>query len=327
MTTLDEHRIERMRSVVMDAVDADVLRRGRRARVVVRTGAALCAVAIVAGVGAQFVGRHDGPAQSTASAVDRSSPSVRASPSKRTAALGSVDLHGAHPAATYGAEQSEDAFSNGRSVITTGSAHLLTTTPLNTSEKFMSWVQSHDGRIDGQSDTGVGRKARVTLTVRVPNAQSAIARLRTLGKLDQVTTSADDVTTQVTDLSARIKETRISITRLEAILAQTSSVSDVLTAESALTTRQQQLESMVEQQKNLSNRVALATITVSFSAAPPAQTVIHHPGWFHRALHKFDSSANAVLDTILYVVPWLAFAGVLLLLWAGAARLARRRRS
>lgn len=311
MTILDEHRVERMRAVVMDAVDADVRRRGRRTRVVIRGGAALCALVVVAGVGAHF----------TTGGGTTTFQHGRASAGDSAAAVGGAV--GPVPAARLASIPGN----TGRSIVTTGSAHVITATPLKTADAFIAWVDSRSGRVAGQSDHGIGSKARVTLTVRVPDAESAIARLRALGSVRQVDTNADDVTTRATDLDARIKETRISIRRLEAILSRTSSVRDVLIAERALTTRQQQLESMVEQRKTLSDQIALATLDVTFTAKTGATT--HSPGWFHRVfssgLHKFGSGAGAALGVVGFLFPWLVLAGIIALLWAAVVRLTRRR--
>jgi hypothetical protein len=286
-------------------------------RIVVRAVAAFCAVAVVGGVAALLTSGHDKPAGSTAgsagSAVAPGAPNAHA-------------WRGGKPSA--GTPEALGSASVGRIIITTGSAHLVTNTPLNAADDFISWVSSNGGYVAGQTDTGTGRTASVTLTVRVPDQEAAITRLRALGTLDQVHTNAEDVTTQATDLDARIKEARISIARLEAILARTTSVRDVLTAESALTSRQQQLETMVLQRSRLSNQVSLATLTVAITATPPAAVVAHRANWFHRAvtgsLHAFGVGIRAVLTVIAYLLPWLVLAGLLALGWGAAARLRRR---
>lgn len=320
MSTLDAPRIERMRSAVMYAVDEDVRRRGRRTRLVVRTGAALCALAVVAGVGAQLVGGHDNQAGTASSSAGSAAGSAGSAPAAVPAP---------RPAAGTSAGTSGQSSGTGRSIVTTGSAHLVTTTPLSTADDFSSWVSGDGGYVAGQTDTGTGSTARLTLTVRVPDEQSAITRLRALGTVDQVHTDAEDVTTQETDLDARIREARISIARLEAILSHTASVRDVLTAENALTSRQQQLESMVLQRSKLRNQVSLATLTVTFEGKPPAAVVAHRASWFHRAvtgsLHAFGVGVRAVITIIAFLLPWLVLAGLIALGWGAMVRLRQRR--
>lgn len=320
MTSLDAPRIARMRSVVMRAVDDDVRRRGRRTRLVVRTGAALAALVVVTGVGSQLVGGHGSAGNtsaSTGSAVVNGPAAGPAAPARPARGVTSPPTSGS---ATSG--------STGRSIVSTGSAHLVTGTPLGTADEFSSWVSSNGGYVAGQTDTGTGGTARLTLTVRVPDQESAIARLRALGTVDQVHTNAEDVTTQATDLDARIKEARISIARLEAILSHTTSVRDVLTAESALTSRQQQLESMVLQRGKLRNEVSLATLTVTFEPSPPAAVVAHPANWLHRAftgsLHAFGLGIRGVLTAVAFLLPWLVLAGLIALGWAAVVRRGRR---
>lgn len=325
MTSLDAPRIARMRSVVMRAVDDDVRRRGRRTRLVVRTGAALATLVVVTGVGSQLVGEHGtagNTSASTGSAVVNGPAAGPAAPARPARGVTSPPTSGS---ATSGSATSG---STGRSIVSTGSAHLVTSTPLSTADEFSSWVSSNGGYVAGQTDTGTGGTARLTLTVRVPDQESAIARLRALGTVDQVHTNAEDVTTQATDLDARIKEARISIARLEAILSHTTSVRDVLTAESALTSRQQQLESMVLQRGKLRNEVSLATLTVTFEPSPPAAVVAHPANWLHRAvtgsLHAFGLGIRGVLTAVAFLLPWLVLAGLIALGWVAVAR--RRRR-
>lgn len=288
-----------------------------RTRIVVSVGAALCALAVVAGVAPHLTSGHDTPANSAAT----SGGSAAAS-----SALNAGAPSGAKPYAGAGAALR--SATTGRSIITTGSAHVATNTPLNTADDFITWVSSNGGYVAGQTDTGTGSRAIMTLTVRVPDQESAITRLRALGTVDQVNTNAEDVTTQATDLDARIKEAKISITRLEAILARTTTVRDVLTAESALTSRQQQLEAMVLQRSNLSNQVSLATLTVTFTAMPPAAVVVHRASWFHRAvvgsLRTFGVGIRAVITVIAFLLPWLVLAGLIALGWGAVTRLRTR---
>jgi hypothetical protein len=333
VTTLDDRRIQRMRSAVMDVVDADIRRRGRRARIAVRTGVAACAVAVVAGLGTLIATTGGGSPSTAGGATSTTTDSNVAG-----AASGPARVHvpGARPQTSSGSDPAHSGSSasgsttgsSGRDIISTGSARVVTATPLDTADDFISWVESNQGYVAGQSDSGVGATANLTLTVRVPDQEAAITRLRALGRVEQVQTNAQDVTTQTTDLDARIQEARISISRLETILSRTTSVRDVLTAENALTQRQQQLESMVLQRQRLGNQVALATLTVTFSGKPPAAPVAHRSGWFHRTVsrsaHAFGAGAKAVFAVIVFILPWAVVVGLVLLVWRLGARLTRR---
>ncbi|MCR4514977.1 hypothetical protein, partial [Aeromicrobium sp. 50.2.37] len=57
---LGDERVGRMRQGVMDQVDADVARRGRRARRVLGGAAAACVVVVVGGLGTSLLVAPDG---------------------------------------------------------------------------------------------------------------------------------------------------------------------------------------------------------------------------------------------------------------------------
>jgi hypothetical protein len=337
VTALDDRRIARMRTAVMEAVEEDIATRGRRARIATRVVAGLCVLAVVAGLGSLLVGGHGSSSTSSTASVPSGLQHRAPVGGEDSAVRGGVTsgaAAGAAPSATSapGAVSGAKSGTSGRSVIATGTAQVLASAPLTASDTFIGWVDRHGGRIDGETDTGSGRTAHVTLDVRVPDATAAISQLRDLGTVKQVRTSADDVTTQATDLDARIKEARVSIRRLEAIVTRTATLGDLLRAENALTSRQQQLESMVEQRRRLSDQVALATLRVSFAAkAHHAVVVRHREGWFHRtwrrSLHAFGVAVRAIVAIVAFLLPWAVLAALIALVWAGVARLARRRAS
>jgi hypothetical protein len=142
----------------------------------------------------------------------------------------------------------------------------------------------------------------------------ALARLATYGDVGTVDLQNDDVTAQGQDLDARIKALEISIDRLEKILAAADSSNEVVTAEGALTERQEQLESLQAQRKSLTDQVELSTLHVELIQKGSASSV--SPGGFEGGLTK---GWDALVDTVNGIValagvllPWL---GVLVVVW------------
>ena len=313
MTTpdLDERRIDAMRSSIMHSVDADVARRGRRVRRGLGGLAAACFVVVIGGVGfSQLVNTNGGPSDSAGS-----SAAMAPEASGDSALADSADKKSAPEVAS-------------REVITTGSVDVTVGDPRDVAKRFAAWVESRSGRVDGRTESkdGDGRTS-ASLTVRVPSNQmsKALAHLATYGDVGTIDVQNEDVTAQGQDLDARIKALEISIDRLERILAKAGSGAEVVRAENALTQRQEQLESLQAQRKDLTDQVALSTLNVELIQKGSASTV--SPGGFQGGLTK---GWNALVDTVNAIVsltgvllPWLALALVVWILWRVARRVSR----
>ena len=318
MTTpeLDERRIDAMRSSIMNSVDADVTRRGRRARRGMGVLAAACFVVVIGGVGFSQLINPNGGGSDSAGAGRTATEEGAAGDSALLE--GSAD----DEAAPETARQDE------REVITTGSVDVTVDDPRDVAERFTAWVEAASGRVDGriESKDGEGRTS-ASLTVRVPSSQmsKALAELATYGDVGTVDVQNEDVTAQGRDLDARIKALEISIDRLEKILAGADSSAEVVRAEGALTQRQEQLESLQAQRKALTDQVTLSTLHVELIQQGSASSV--SPGGFQGGLTK---GWNALVDTVNGIValagvlaPWLAVALVVWVLWRVVRRVSR----
>ncbi|MDF2732421.1 MAG: hypothetical protein K0S92_1053 [Desertimonas sp.] len=315
MTTpeLDERRIDAMRSSIMNSVDADVTRRGRRARRGLGVLAAACFVIVIGGVGFSQLVNPTG-----------SSDSADAGRSTTESGGGDGALQGSadDQAAPEVARQDE------REVITTGSVDVTVDDPRDVAERFAAWVEAASGRVDGRTESkdGEGRTS-ASLTVRVPSSQmsKALAELSTYGDVGTVDVQNEDVTAQGQDLDARIKALEISIDRLEKILAGADSSAEVVRAEGALTERQEQLESLQAQRKALTDQVSLSTLHVELVQKGSASSV--SPGGFQGGLTKgWDAlvdTVNGIVSLAGVLVPWLAVALVVWVLWRVVRRVSR----
>jgi hypothetical protein len=316
MTTpdLDERRIDAMRSSIMHSVDADVARRGRRVRRGVGALAAACFVVVIGGVGfSQLVNPGTG-----------SSDSAGTSAASAPEAGGDAALQDSADEKTAREVAPRDV----REVITTGSVDVTVDDPRDVAKRFAAWVEAASGRVDGRTESkdGEGRTS-ASLTVRVPSGQmsKALAKLATYGDIGTVDVQNEDVTAQGQDLDARIKALEISIDRLEKILAEAGSSAEVVRAENALTQRQEQLESLQAQRKALTDQVSLSTLNVELIQKGSASTV--SPGGFQGGLTKgWDAlvdTVNGIVSLAGVLVPWLAVALVVWILWRVVRRVSR----
>ncbi|MEU9759770.1 DUF4349 domain-containing protein [Streptomyces sp. NPDC047987] len=110
------------------------------------------------------------------------------------------------------------------------------------------------------------------LVLRVPQDayETVLKDLAGTGKLLRRTSSAKDVTDEVVDVESRIASQRASVARVRKLMDRADRLSDVVTLEGELSSRQAALESLLAQQASLKDRTSLATITLYLSAPESA---------------------------------------------------------
>jgi hypothetical protein len=237
----------------------------------------------------------------------------------------------AEPAAGKPGEPAVDA---DRQVVTTATASLAVEDPADGAQRVSEMVESAGGRVDERSeqaaagDDGV-EGAAADLVVRVPAdaLTGVLADLEDLGDVENVSVSHSDVTAKAVDMDARISALQTSVARLQALMDGAATTEDLLTAEKALSERQEKLESMQSQRALLADQVELSTLTVQlrpFGVAPAGgpEGFVDGLGTGWRALVTVLGAAVVVLGVLL---PWM---GVALLVAAAVLvplRVMRRR--
>lgn len=165
------------------------------------------------------------------------------------------------------------------------------------------------------------------IRIRVPSADLN-AVIEALGESGTVVSSEigkEDVTMAAIDLRARVDALQDSVDRLRELMAETGSLSELIDAEVALTERQAELESYQQQLAALEDQIALAALDVD--VVPRGSAVSADPAGFGDGLlagwNGLIVSLNALVIALGFLLPWLAIAGVVILLvWV----LRRRRR-
>ena len=333
---LSDERIDAMRERVVSAVDADVKQRGRRARKAVAGGIGALVLVTILGIGLPLTGGVSGPDVTASQRADDGD--VAALPEPAVAGRGGADELSAK-------EAPESSYADGisppdprppltapgkdREVITTGSANVTVKDTAKAANRFTAWVEQHGGRVDARSESRDNEghtSAHVTARIPSKHVSAAIAELRTQGEVKSVDLQRDDVTAQGADLDGRIKALKISIARLESILERAGSSSEVIEAETALSQRQQELESLQLQRRSLTDQVALSTLSVSFEQEGKPGAVA--PGGFRGGLiagwNALIDTVNAIVTAAGAAVPWLGVGVVVALGW-WVVRRARRR--
>ena len=183
------------------------------------------------------------------------------------------------------------------------------------------------GVVDEQSTAPTGH---AVLVVRVPpdRVDRLLEGLDATGTVLSINQSAQDVTEQLVDLDVRIANARASVANVREFMDQATDLGQLVMLEGELTRRQTELEQLEAQQRTMSERVELATITVEV-VATPAETSGDGPadeegigdglrsGW-----DAFVAVALGIVYVLAVLLPFL----VVVLVIAGLAWLVLRRK-
>jgi Domain of unknown function (DUF4349) len=120
--------------------------------------------------------------------------------------------------------------------------------------------------VESFASQGSGKRiAEGSLVLRIPaeSYDSALSRLRELGKVESLEESGQDVSNEFVDLNARIRQLRVVEAQLLELLKQADDVPAALAVQNQLSQVQLDLEQARGRLQYLDNRVAYATISMS----------------------------------------------------------------
>ncbi|MGO9383478.1 MAG: DUF4349 domain-containing protein [Mycobacterium sp.] len=201
-----------------------------------------------------------------------------------------------------------------RDIVTTGSVQMIVAEPTQAADQLVSAVTDAGGRVDSRSERSGSSSPTVDLVVRIPadKLDGVLADAKKLGTVESMSIGHSDVTSQRVDLDARIEALQTSVNRLLQLMGRAGNVADLLAAESSLTQRQAELDSLRAQRAALGDQISYATINVSLSAKP----TVTHGGFLGALQHGWQSLLSAVhgvVVTVGFLIPWIPVLAVLAL--------------
>ncbi|WP_399931361.1 DUF4349 domain-containing protein [Streptomyces kanamyceticus] len=171
-------------------------------------------------------------------------------------------------------------------------------------------------------------RERSRVVLRVPQAtyEDVLKSLEGTGRLIDREAKTQDVTDQVVDVESRVKTQRASVARVRELMDKATKLSDVVTLEGELSTRQADLESLLAQRAALKDRTSMATITLSLTESARKTDGGGDDPTFGDALtggwDAFVTGLRWIVIAMAAILPFAAAAALLLLLWL---RVTRRR--
>ncbi len=210
-----------------------------------------------------------------------------------------------------------------RDIITTGSLQMIVAEPTQVADRLVAAVNDAGGRVDSRSERSGSSSPTVDLVLRIPadKLDGVLADAKKLGSVDSMSIGRSDVTSQRVDLDARIEALQTSVNRLLQLMGRAGNVADLLAAESSLTQRQAELDSLRAQRAALGDQISYATINVNLSTQP----TVTHRGFLSALQHGWQSLLSAVHGIVMaagFLIPWIPVLAVLAL---GVVLVLRRR--
>lgn len=161
-------------------------------------------------------------------------------------------------------------------------------------------------------------KATITVKVRPQNIEDLVGDLGTLGRVVGRSQQTEDVADQIADTDARIATAQASVDRVRALLASAADLDEVVRIENELTLRETTLEQLLADQRNLGERVQLATVTIVLRPAediePVAVVVNAEPRTMAKAWHTgwrgFTTVVHGIGLALAYSAPFAFFAAI-----------------
>jgi hypothetical protein len=184
-------------------------------------------------------------------------------------------------------------------------------------EEILKRHSGYMGELKVSAPAEAGRS--LTATLRIPAAQldAAMTELKKLGRVEDESQGGEEVTQQYVDLQARLANGIHTEQRLTEILrTRTGKLQDVLKVELEIDRVRGEIEQMQAEKKELSKRVAFATLNTTVREEYFAKLQGTPPSTGSRFRNAAVDGYNTVVEGLIDVGLFLLSAGPSLLLWA-----------
>ena len=181
-------------------------------------------------------------------------------------------------------------------------------------------VKRHNGymgELKVSAPSEAGRSLTATLRIPAQQLDAALAELKKLGRVEDESQGGEEVTQQYVDLEARLSNGIHTEQRLTEILrSRTGKLQDVLKVELEIDRVRGEIEEMQAEKKELTKRVAFATLNTTVKEEYFATLQSTPPSTGSRFRNAAVDGYNTVIEGLIDVSLFLLSAGPSLLLWA-----------
>jgi hypothetical protein len=183
-------------------------------------------------------------------------------------------------------------------------------------EEILKRYNGYIGELNVSAPDEAGRTLTGTLLIPASRFDSAMAELKKLGRVENEAQGGEEVTQQYVDLEARLANAQHTEQRLTEILRQrTGKLQDVLKVELEIDRVRGEIEQMQAEKKELSKRVAFATVNMTVKEEYQAKLQATPPSTGSRFRNAAVDGYNSVVEGLISVGLFLLSSGPSLLLW------------
>lgn len=204
-----------------------------------------------------------------------------------------------------------------RQIIYTGSMTVRVENVDASAVRAIAIVTGAGGFVGGDQRTSDDSTTEASLALRVPaqHFSRVVDELAALGDQQRRDISTEDVTEETLDLDARIATQQARVASGRRLLAEASSLSDLVMLESELAKREADLASLEAKKRRLADLTALSTITVLLLGpnAPDDDGEGSETGFLvglKAGWTAFIASAGILLTVLGALLPWIIALGV-----------------
>jgi hypothetical protein len=183
-------------------------------------------------------------------------------------------------------------------------------------EEILKRHNGYMGELTVTAPNGAGRTLTSTLRIPAPQLDVAVVELKQLGRVEKEAQGGEEVTQQYVDLEARMANSQHTEQRLTQILQQrTGKLQDVLKVELEIDRVRGEIEQMQAEKKELSKRVAFATLNMTVQEEYQAKLQSAPPSTASQFRNAAVDGYNTVVETLISIGLFLLSAGPSLLVW------------
>jgi hypothetical protein len=183
-------------------------------------------------------------------------------------------------------------------------------------EEILKRHNGYMGELKVSAPADAGRTLTATLRIPAQQLDAAMAELKKLGRVEDESQGGEEVTQQYVDLQARLANGIHTEQRLTEILrTRTGKLQDVLKVELEIDRVRGEIEQMQAEKKELSKRVAFATLNATVKEEYFAKLQPTPPSTGSRFRNAAVDGYNTVVEGLIDIGLFLLSAGPSLLLW------------
>jgi hypothetical protein len=184
-------------------------------------------------------------------------------------------------------------------------------------EEILKRHNGYIGELSVSAPSDAGRTLTATLRIPAPQLEAAMAELKQLGRVENESQGGEEVTQQYVDLAARLANAQHTEKRLTEILSsRTGKLQDVLKVELEIDRVRGEIEQMMAEKKELTKRVAFATLNAVVKEEYHARLEATPPSTGSRFRNAAVDGYNSVVEGFISIGLFLLSSGPSLLIWA-----------